>query len=185
MLAKYYKLIIGLLLANNITCGTIIYILSDEIKILQGQLSEMTSLTFKLNDKLTRIEEVQEKALPREVKIEKGNVYILGGAVIIIGIVILMYFGGIDPGALGQALNLSADQSTLEIIGQNKLIGENLKACLSSIDYMNKHIAAEVTSKAEFICNKIDIMLNSMITKNLDFNSGIDNLSTRRSDWDD
>lgn len=69
---------------------------------------------------------------------------------------IIIYFGGIDLGALGKALNISADQSTMDFVSQNKLIGENLKLCLSSIDFMNRGIITEVTSRTDYICTKLD-----------------------------
>jgi uncharacterized protein YpmS len=42
--------------------------------------------------------------------------------------------------------NISADQSTTDFVSQNKLISENLKPCLSSIDFINRSILNEVTS---------------------------------------
>lgn len=95
-----------------------------------------------------------------------------------------MYFGGIDPGALGKALNLSSYQSTENFVSQNKLIGENLKLCLSSIDFMNRGILNEVASRTDFICTKLDAILNSIITKDLNLNSIFSNLNSERSDWE-
>lgn len=184
MMERDYKFIIGILLTTNVICLIIIAVLCGEIFSLQEKLSEMTDTVRTLNDKISRIEVIQEETLLNEKRIEKGNGYILGGALIIIGIITLTYFGGIDPGALGKALNLSADQSTTDLVNQNKLIGENLKLCLSSIDFMNRGILNEVTSRTDYICTKLDVILNSIITKDLNLNSIFSNLNSERSDWE-
>jgi hypothetical protein len=184
MMERDYKFIIGILLTTNVICLIIIAVLCGEIFSLQEKLSEMTDTVRTLNDKISRIEVIQEETLLNEKRIEKGNGYILGGALIIIGIITVTYFGGIDPGALGKALNLSADQSTTDLVNQNKLIGENLKPCLSSIDFMNRGILNEVTSRTDYICTKLDVILNSIITKDLNLNSIFSNLNSERSDWE-
>lgn len=184
MTVKDYKIIVGILLATNVICLIMIAVLCGEIYSLQEKLSEMTDIVRTLNDKISRIEVIQEENLLSEKRIEKGNVYILGGALTIIGVIILIYFGGIDPGALGKALNLSSDQSTTDFVSQNKLIGENLKLCLSSIDFMNRGILNEVASRTDFICTKLDVILNSIITKDLNLNSIFSNLNSERSDWE-
>jgi len=184
MTEKNYKIIVGTLLATNVICLIMITVLCGEIYSLQEKLSEMTDIVRTLNDKISRIEVIQEETLFGEKKIEKGNVYILGGTLTIIGVIILIYFGGIDPGALGKALNLSADQSTTDFVSQNKLIGENLKHCLSSIDFMNRGILNEIASRTDYVCTKLDVILNSIIKKDLNLNSILSNLNSGRSDWE-
>ena len=179
-----YKIIVGVLLATNITCLIIISILCGEINLLQERITETSDLIRVLENKIANIEVIQEENLLNEKETVKGNRYILGGVLTVLGIVIIMYFGGIDPGALGKALNLSADQSTTDLVNQNKLIGENLKLCLSSIDFMNRGILNEVTSRTDYICTKLDVILNSIITKDLNLNSIFSNLNSERSDWE-
>lgn len=185
MTERDYKIIIGILLATNVICLIIVFALCGEINSLQERLSDMTDTIRTLDDKISRIEVAQEEnALFSEKKMEKGNGYILGGVLTIIGVISLIYFGGIDPGALGKALNLSADQSTMDFVSQNKLIGENLKLCLSSIDFMNRGILTEVTSRTDYICTKLDVILNSIITKDVNLNSVLSNLTSGRSNWE-
>lgn len=184
MTERDYKFIIGILLTTNVICLIIVSALCGEINSLQERLLEMTDTVRALDDKISRIEVAQEETLLNEKRIEKGNGYILGGALTIIGVIVLIYFGGIDPGALGKALNLSADQSTMDFVSQNKLIGENLKLCLSSIDFMNRGILAEVTSRTDHICAKLDVILNSIVTKDVNLNSIFSNLTSGRSDWE-
>jgi hypothetical protein len=117
---------------------------------------------------------------------EKGNKYILGGILVIIGVVIVTYLGGgIDPGDLGKVFNLSADQSTVDLISQNDLISKNLKFCLQSIDFMNKSIVAEIGSKTDFICSKLEVITKAFINKEINLNSIFGNLpSDRGKDWE-
>lgn len=184
MTEKDYKIVIGMLLTTNIICLIIVSVLCGEINSLQERLSDMTDTVRTLDDKISRIELAQEETLLSEKRIEKGNGYILGGALIIMGIIVLTYFGGIDPGTLGKALNLSAEQSTMDFVSQNKFIGENLKLCLSSIDFMNRGILTEVTSRTDHICNKLDVIINSIITKDVNLNSIISNITPGRSGWE-
>jgi hypothetical protein len=182
MTEKDYKNIVGVLLATNVVCLIIVAVLCGEIISLQEKLSEMTNIVRTLNDKISRIEVIQEETFLSEKKIEKGNGYILGGALIMISVIALIYFGGIDPGDLG--LNLLADQSTTDFVNQNNLVSENLKLCLSSIDFMNRSILNEIASRTDHICTKLDVIMNSIITKDLNLNSIFSNLNSGRSDWE-
>lgn len=97
----------------------------------------------------------------------------------IIGVVIITYFGGIDPGDLGKVFNLSADQSTAD------LISKNLKLCLQGIDFMNKSIVAEVKAKTDFVCAKLEVITKAFINKDRNLNSIFGNLpSDRGKDWE-
>jgi len=184
MTEKDYKNIVGVLLATNVVCLIIVAVLCGEIISLQEKLSEMTDIVRTLNDKISRIEVIQEETFLSEKKIEKGNGYILGGALIMISVIALIYFGGIDPGDLGKALNLLADQSTTDFVNQNNLVSENLKLCLSSIDFMNRSILNEITSRTDHICTKLDVIMNSIIRKDLNLNSIFSNLNSGRGDWE-
>lgn len=184
MTERDYKIIIGALLATNVICLAIVAVLCGEINSLQERLLEMTDTVRTLDDKISRIEAAQEETFPGGKRIEKGNGYIVGGALTIAGIIAVIYFGGIDPGALGKALNLSADQSKMDFVNQNKLIGENLKLCLTGIDFMNRGILAEISSRTDYICVKLDVILNSIITKDVNLNSILSNLTSGRSDWE-
>lgn len=172
------------LIGTNIICLFIIAFVIAENNLLQEKLLEMTENFRLLDEKISRIEATQNESLRGGKMVEKGNGYILGGVVIIIGIVTLIYFGGIDPGALGKALNLSSIDPMTDFVSQNKLIGGNLKLCLSSIDFMNRGILNEVASRTDFICTKLDVILNSIITKDLNLNSIFSNLNSERSDWE-
>ena len=131
MTAKEYKIIIGALLVVNMTCLIIISVLCGEINLLQDRLSEMCDTVRALDEKISNIEVTQEnfhnKSLQNEKVVEKGNKYILGGILVIIGVVIVTHLGGIDPGNLGKVFNLSADQLTVDLINQNDLISKNLE----------------------------------------------------------
>lgn len=189
MTAKEYKIIIGVLLAVNITCLIIISILCGEINLLQDKLSEMSNTIRALDEKIANIELAQEnfhnENLQNEKVTAKGNKYILGGIFMIIGIVIITYFGGIDPGNLGKVLNLSADQSTTDLISQNDLIGKNLKLCLQGIDFMNKSIVAEIGAKTDFVCAKLEVITKALINKDINLNSILGNIpSDKGKDWE-
>jgi hypothetical protein len=108
MTEKEYKIITVVLLLTNVICLITVLVLIGEINLLQENLSDMTDIVRILDDKISRIEVVQEETLQSEKRIEKGNGYILGGAFTIIGVIALIYFGGIAKVALGKALNLSS-----------------------------------------------------------------------------
>ena len=137
MTAKEYKVVIGVLLVTNIIGLIIIFVLCGEINLLQDKVSEMSGAIRALNEKISNIELVQEN-LQNEKVMAKGNKYIFGGIFTIVGIVILGYFGGINPGNLGKVFDLSADRLTDDVVSQNEFISKNLKLCLQSIDFMNK-----------------------------------------------
>lgn len=182
MTAKDYKIVISILLTINVICLVIIATLCGEIYLLQTTLSETADTVRLLEDKISRIEVIQEETLLGEKRIEKSNGYILGGALIIIGIITSMYFGGIDPGALGKALNLSADQLTTDFVSQNKLIDENTKLCLRSIDFMHKSILAEMASRSAQVNTKTEVIFNKMMKK--DINSLFSELTPNPNDWE-
>jgi len=147
------------LIGTNIICLFIIAFVIAENNLLQEKLSEMTENFRLLDEKISRIEATQNESIRGGKMVEKGNGYILGGVVIIIGIVTLIYFGGIDPGALGKALNLSSIDPMTDFVSQNKLIGEkNFNLCISSIDAMNEGTFKKVASKTDFTCNKLEVI---------------------------
>lgn len=89
MTVKDYKIIVGILLATNVICLIMIAVLCGEIYSLQEKLSEMTDIVRTLNDKISRIEVIQEENLLSEKRIEKGNVCILGVILTILGLIII------------------------------------------------------------------------------------------------
>jgi hypothetical protein len=106
MTAKEYKIIIGALLVVNMTCLIIIFVLCGEINLLQDRLSEMSDTVQALDEKIANIEVTQEnfhnESLQNEKVVGKGNKYILREILVIIGVVIVTYLGGIDPRNLGK-----------------------------------------------------------------------------------
>lgn len=189
MTAKEYKIVIGTLLATNITCLIIISVLCGEINLLQDNLSKMSDTIRALDEKIANIELAQEnfhnESSSNEKVTVKGNKYILGGILMIMGTVIVTYFGGIDPGNLGKVFNLSADQSTADLISQNDLICKNLKLCLQSINFMNTSIVAEIGAKTDFVCAKLEVITKAFINKEIDLNSILGNLpSDKGNDWE-
>jgi hypothetical protein len=184
MMERDYKIIVGILLATNITCLIIISILCGEINLLQERITETSDMIRVLENKIANIEVTQEESFLNEKETVKGNRYILGGVLTVLGIVIIVYFGGIDPGTLGKALNVSADQSMTDVISQNNMIGENLKACLKGIDFMNQTIVTEIGSKADHICSKLEVITKALIKKDLDLNSIFGNISSDKGNWE-
>lgn len=184
MMEKDYKKIINVLLIINAICLIVIAALCGEIYLLQEKLSELTDTIQTLNTKISHLESIQYETMYGDRGIEKGNGYILGGVATIIGLLAIMYFGGINPGDLGKALNLLGDQSKTDLIQQNKLIDENMKLCLSSIDFMNRSILNEITSKTDYICTKLEVILNSMITKDVNLNSIFSKITSGKNDWE-
>ena len=189
MTAREYKVVIGILLVANIACLIIIYILCGEIYLLQNKLFEMSDTIRALDDKIASIEAAQEKfqneSIQSEKVAEKGSKYIFGGILTILGIAIVAYFGGIDPGNLGKIINLSADQSTADLINQNGLIGKNLELCLQGIDFMNKNIVAEIGAKTDFVCAKLEVITKALVNKDVNLNSILGNLpSDKGKDWE-
>jgi len=180
MTAREYKVVIGILLVANIACLIIISILCGEIDLLQNKLSEMSNTIRALDDKISSIELAQEKFQNESIQSEKvaakGSKYIFGGILTILGIVIIAYFGGIDPGNLGKIINLSSDQSTADLIHQNGLIGKNLKLCLQGIDFMNKSIVGEIGVKTDFVYDKLQVITKALINKDVNLNPVVGNL---------
>lgn len=142
-----------------------------------------------LNEKISNIELVQEnfqnENLQNEKVTAKGSKLILGGVLMIMSIVILGYFGGIDPGSLGKGFDLSASQLAADIADQNAFINKNLNTCLQSVDFMNKSIVAEIGTKTDFICAKLEVITKAFINKDINLNSIFGNLpSDRGKDWE-
>lgn len=188
MTAKEYKIIIGALLVTNVTCLIIISVLCGEINLLQNQLMEMSDTIRTLDEKIANIELFQEdfrnENLQNDKIMGKGKRYIIGGILVIMGIVIVTYFGGIDPDNLGKVFNLSANQSLADLTDQNETIYKNLKLCLQSIDFMNKSIVAEIESKTDFVCSKLEVITKALINKDVNLNSIFGNVSSDRvRDW--
>jgi hypothetical protein len=188
MTAREYKVVIGILLVANIACLIIISILCGEIDLLQNKLSELSDTIRALDDKIASIEAAQEKFQKENILSEKvaakGSKYIFGGILTILGIAIVAYFGGIDPGNLGKIINLSADQSTADLITQNDLIGKNLKLCLLNIDFIYESIVA-VENKTDLVCAKLEVILKALINKDVNLNSILGNLpSDKGKDWE-
>jgi len=105
---KYYKNIIWLLLATNLICLITVAYLCVEINLLQEKLLEMTDNFRALEAKMSRIESSYNNEYIRGDKmLEKnnGNIHILNGAIIIVSVIALIYFGGVDPRNLGKSLN--------------------------------------------------------------------------------
>jgi hypothetical protein len=149
----------------------------------------MSDTVQALDEKIANIEVTQEnfhnESLQNEKVVGKGNKYILREILVIIGVVIVTYLGGIDPGNLGKVFNLSANQSTVDLINQNDLISENLKLCLKGIDFMNQSIVAEIGTKTDFICSKLEVITKSFINKDINLNSIFGNLpSDKGKDWE-
>jgi len=179
-----FKYIIRLLLGTNVLCIIIIFVLCGEIYLLQDRLSEVTDLVRTLNDKISKLEIIQQEAINGGKSIEKGNIYIFGIATVVLCISALIYFGGIDPGDLGNTLNLLGDQANKDITSQNILINENLKHCLRGIESINRNLLTEITTRTDHICTKLNVVLNSMITKDINLNSIFSNITSERSDWE-
>ena len=130
-----------------------------------------------LNDKISKLESIQQEG------IEKGNWYIWGTAgFMVVACVVAMYFGGVDPGDLGNTLNFVADQSNTDITSQNVLFNENLKHCLRGIENMNRNLLTETTRTDHNTCAKLNVVLNSMITKDTTLNSIFSRIT--KSGWE-
>lgn len=178
------KFIIRLLLGTNALCITIICILCGEIYLLQDRLSEVTDIIRSLNEKISKLETVQQISIQDGKSIEKGNGYLLGMAAVVLCISALIYFGGIDPGGLGDTLNLVADQSSKDINNQNVLINENLKHCLRGIENINRDLLTEITTRTDYICAKLNIVINSVVAKDVNLNSILGSITSTKSDWE-
>ncbi len=116
-----------------------------------------------LNDKVSELQDLQEIQIEKEIKVEKGNYAIAGICVISLMVVLYLYFGGIDPGSMGDLFNISANQASQYIISQNQLICQNLSDCLRSIDLLNKSVISELGHKTDVICGKINVIINAVV----------------------
>jgi hypothetical protein len=163
MMDQSYKLI-------NILLLIIIAALCGEIYLLNERLSEMTELIKSLNDKIVGLEEAQKELananLEKQTNLKDSNYTLLGISAIILTIVVLVYFGGINPGSMAEALIISADQAAAETIGQNNLNSNNLIDCLNTIKDMNQQIIAQLDVRFDVLCSKTNAVLNAIIKGN-------------------
>lgn len=144
----------------------IIAMLCGEIYLLTEKISEMNGMIQSLTEKISKIEEFQKVNIDKSNVTIQGNSVIAGAAGVLLGIMVLMYFGGIDPGSLGNALNISANQATQDLVSQNNLINQNLIDCIKNINYLNKSVIAEIGNKTDFLCSKINIVIKSVTNSN-------------------
>jgi hypothetical protein len=166
-MAQNYKLLNTILLI-------IIAILCGEIYILNERLSEMSDIIHSMNEKINGLEELQKdfaKAnLEKHSNLKDGNYTLIGITAIMLTVVALLYFVGIDPGSMANALNVSAEQATTETIGQNNLNSSNLIDCFRNIKDMNNEIIAQIDTKFEILGSKTGAVLNA-ITKGKSLNA--------------
>lgn len=179
-MAQNYKLLNTILLI-------IIAALCGEIYLLNEKLSEMSELIHSLNDKITKLEDLQKdlvKAnLEKQNYLQEGNYTILGITAIVLTIVALLYFGGIDPGSMADALNVSAEQAAKDTIGQNDLNSNNFVDCLKTIKDMNQQIISTIDIKSAIIVSKINTVLNA-ITKGSSINTTLSSIRSSIEDFE-
>lgn len=77
MTERDYKIIIGVLLATNVICLIIVFVLCGEIHSLQEGLSDMTDTVRTLDDKISGIE-IDEETLYIEKRIQKATGFFVG-----------------------------------------------------------------------------------------------------------
>ena len=162
---KYYKNIIWLLVSTNLICLITIAFLHVEINLLEEKLLEMNDNSRALEDKISIMESSQNEHIniscEKVIKKNNVNACILVGTVIVIGVIALICFGGVDPGNLGKSLNLSSCQSKTDLINHNILIDENpnFGLSISSMDVINDRVMKEVVeigSITDSTCNKLE-----------------------------
>ena len=179
-MAQNYKLLNTILLI-------IIAALCGEIYLLNEKLSEMSELMHSLNEKITKLEDLQNDLAKANMEkqnfLKEGNNTILGITAILLTIVALLYFGGVDPGSLANALNVSAEQTATEAIGQNDLNSMNLIDCLKNIKDMNQQIITVIDLKSAIIVSKIGNVLNA-ITKGNSINSTLSSIRSSIEDFE-
>lgn len=179
-MAQNYKVLNTILLI-------VIAALCGEIYLLNEKLSEMSDLIHSLNEKITKLEDLQNdlaKAnMEKQNYLKESNHTILGISAIALTIVALLYFGGIDPGSMADALNVSAEQAAAETIGQNDLNSNNLADCLKNIRDMNQQIITMIDLKSILIVSKISNVLNA-ITKGNSINSTLSSIKSSIEDFE-
>jgi hypothetical protein len=165
----------------------IIAALCGEIYLLNERLSEMSELIHSLNDKITKLEDLQKdlvKAnLEKQDYLRESNYTILGITAIALTIVALLYFGGIDPNSMTDALNVSAEQAAKDTIGQNDLNSNNFVDCLKNIKDMNQQIISTIDIKSAIIVSKINTVLNA-ITKGRSINVPLSSIRSTVEDFE-
>ena len=148
-----------------ILCFVTIYGQALEIQALRESVAEMASQVKTSKDKISIMESSQNEHINTscEKVIKKNNVNacILVGTVIVIGVIALICFGGVDTGNLGKSLNLSSCQSKTDLINHNILIDENpnFGLSISSMDVINDRVMKEVVeigSITDSTCNKLE-----------------------------
>lgn len=71
------------------------------------------------------------------------------------------------------------------LCGEIFSLQEKLSEMTDTVRTLNDKISRiEVTSRTDYICTKLDVILNSIITKDLNLNSIFSNLNSERSDWE-
>jgi hypothetical protein len=179
MEGNYNRLLIGLLI-------TIIPLLTGDIILLNQQISDMAHTIDDVNQKLDQLEKLVESGNADNKVIRTGNKWVIGSIVVITVMVALIYFGGIDPGNLGNLFNSTADQTVELINSQNNLDAEHFKTLLEGQKNISSLIVDVISRKNDLICEKIDnIMLNMMKSiGKVDLNNifSLDN-SNSKDDW--
>ncbi len=166
------------------TLIAIIAALCGELYLLTEKLSDMSEAIQTLNDKVSELQDLQEIQIEKETKVEKGNHTIAGiCAIISLMVVLYLYFGGIDPGSMGDLFNISANQASQDIISQNQLICQNLSDCLRSIDLLNKSAISELGHKTDVICGKINVVINAVVKSDC-VNQMLSSISSKPEDFE-
>lgn len=179
-MAQNYKLL-------NTILSIIIAVLCGEIYLLHEKLSEMSEIIHSLNDKITKLEDLQKDLananLEKQNFLREGNYTILGITAVVLTIVTLLYFGGIDPGSMADALNVSAEQAASETLGQNDLNSSNFVDSLKTIKDMNQQIISVIDHKSVLIVSKINTVLNA-ITKGNSINTTLSSIKSSIEDFE-
>lgn len=134
-----------------------IAVLSYEVYILTVQQSEMLATIQALNEKLVEVEKLSKlerveqlsKLEGVEQNIAKSNegIHFIAGTVILITVMVtLIYFGGIDPGDLGGAINANTNRN--EVLNQqilNEMVANTDKICKKVVEAIvsDKYYPAE------------------------------------------
>jgi hypothetical protein len=92
-----------------ILCFVTIYGQALEIQALRESLAEMASEVKTSKDKISIMESSQNEHIntscEKVIKKNNGNAGILVVTVIVVSVIALIYFGGVDPRNLGKSLN--------------------------------------------------------------------------------
>lgn len=123
----------------------------------------MSKIMEEMMDKLETLEHTTNIESDKSSVNLESNKWIIGTITISIIILAVIYFGGIDPGAMSNALNSSSNQMVELINTQNNTEAHHFKTLVEGQKDMSNSILTEVINQSKIIGEKLNVIINNLM----------------------